>query len=345
MFLAATLNISAGELEDALQKALTPSRQDYGTIKKLIEQGADVNAPMGDGYPLSYTSDLEISQLLIDSGARVNSLVMRNAAFYRTYDKFMLLVKNGGDPKYINPESQRTLLHLAANNPRGGQKIAEYLIGLGLNVNEPDIDGYTPIMLSRNIEMVEFLISKGAKTNVKNKWGETALMWATYNGYIDVVEYWQNKGMSINATDNNGRNVLVFAVLRANNMTMLEYLLEKKKFRGINAKSNNGQTPLYVASDKGHFKEYGEYLIAVGADINNQDNFKRKTVLHLEAEKGNLDNVKFLVEKSAKLDVKDKLGKTPLELAHAAGHTEVVDYLIEKGAKVPSDLRKQLQKK
>ncbi|KKK72061.1 hypothetical protein LCGC14_2907670 [marine sediment metagenome] len=56
------------------------------------------------------------------------------------------------------------------------------------------------------------LIETGADVNVQNKWGETALMWASYEGHPEVVELLIERGANINAMDSNGYTALMWAL-------------------------------------------------------------------------------------------------------------------------------------
>ena len=56
--------------------------------------------------------------------------------------------------------------------------------------------------------------------------------------------------------------------------------------------------------------------------------------IHDAAKEGNLERVKFLISKGAKVNARDKKGFTPLHWAVGKGHTEIAELLISKGAKV-----------
>ena len=66
--------------------------------------------------------------------------------------------------------------------------------------------------------------------------------------------------------------------------------------------------------------------------INTTDN--DKTPLHIAAERNQLDVVKYLIEKGASIDLKDKNNETPLHIAVLNGNLEIVKCLIENGAKI-----------
>ncbi|KAG6912385.1 hypothetical protein DXG01_014959, partial [Tephrocybe rancida] len=59
----------------------------------------------------------------------------------------------------------------------------------------------------------------------------------------------------------------------------------------------------------------------------------KKTVLHMFAESGDLEMVKFLVEHGANLDVQDFMTKkTVLHMFAESGDLEMVKFLAEHGA-------------
>ncbi|WCR58497.1 ankyrin repeat domain-containing protein [Wolbachia endosymbiont of Ctenocephalides felis wCfeJ] len=58
------------------------------------------------------------------------------------------------------------------------------------------------------------------------------------------------------------------------------------------------------------------------------------TSLHLATEQGDLNAVKYLVEKSGDISAQDEMGYTPLHLAAKQGNLDIVKYLVEKGAEI-----------
>ena len=48
--------------------------------------------------------------------------------------------------------------------------------------------------------------------NAKNNDGETALMWASYNGHLEVVKLLVTLGADVNAKDKNGNTALMWAI-------------------------------------------------------------------------------------------------------------------------------------
>lgn len=87
-------------------------------------------------------------------------------------------------------EIKCTSLHEAAKY--GDLEVVEYLVEKGANVNEKDDDGYTPLHVAAKkgyLEIVEYLVEKGAKINEKDKSAKTPLQLAYDNGNQEVVNY------------------------------------------------------------------------------------------------------------------------------------------------------------
>ena len=97
-----------------------------------------------------------------------------------------LLVEHGADPK-LATKAGDTPLHAAAgigwagelerNAPVPAIDAVKYCVELGNDVNAADNRGYTPLHGAAylgNNDMVNYLVSKGAKVNVKSKAGDSA---------------------------------------------------------------------------------------------------------------------------------------------------------------------------
>jgi len=99
----------------------------------------------------------------------------------------------------------------------------------------------------------------------------------------------------------------------------------------VNAKDDNGRTPLHKAAEEGH-KEIAELFIAAGAGVNAKNNLGG-TPLHEAAASGHKEIAELLIAKDADVNV-NMGGWTPLHLAADGGHTEIAELLIVKGADV-----------
>ncbi|MDA8085716.1 MAG: ankyrin repeat domain-containing protein, partial [Nitrospiraceae bacterium] len=87
-----------------------------------------------------------------------------------------------------------------------------------------------------------------------------------------------------------------------------------KQGADVNAKNNNGYTPLHRAAEFGH-KDVAQTLIAHGADVNAKDN-NGDTPLHEAAEGGQADIVKLLIAHGADINARDNAGRIPMQVAN-----------------------------
>ena len=104
------------------------------------------------------------------------------------------------------------------------------------------------------------LLANKAEVDPKAWDGSTPLHWAVmYTLNKDVVKLLLSKGAVVNAKDNNGDTPLHLAGKSKvdNGKDVAELLLATKA--EVNAKNNNGETPLHLAMSTGH-KEVAELI-------------------------------------------------------------------------------------
>ncbi|MGX2981911.1 ankyrin repeat domain-containing protein [Helicobacter sp. 23-1045] len=150
---------------------------------------------------------------------------------------------------------------------------AVHIDELGLSSNALNIASY-----QGHLEIVKYLISKGANVNAKDSFGWTALISASSNGKLELVKYLISKGADVKAKSNDGYTALMSASFDGH-LEVVKVLVESSKSGlfsffskgNINEKDKWGRTALMLASIKGHL-EVVKYLVEKGVDINAQDN-------------------------------------------------------------------------
>jgi ankyrin repeat protein len=108
-----------------------------------------------------------------------------------------------------------------------------------------------------------------------------------------------------------------------------------------NTTGKYGDTPLIIASFKGHL-EVARELLARGADVNAREDYFGRTPLYLASWKGHLEVVRELLARGARLELKDWQGRTALYWASKEGQVEVVRELLAQGAAVGAEDNKGL---
>jgi ankyrin repeat protein len=228
--------------------------------------------------------------------------------------------------------------------------------------------------LKGNLKVVRFLVEKGTKINTALKGeplvGLTPLHLAVQYGREDVVRYLIMNGADVNATPYRGQFLHLTPLHFAANCgrpQIAKILLKNGAKVNAKIKENPATTPLSYAYQLGFnkvvkvLKEYGgqkkydgpqyplhgalmsknkskvESLTKAGSNVNKKPlkgPYKGKTSLHVAAENGDSEMVKFLLSNGANLHVKTDYGATPLYMAAKNGAPEAVEILIEAGADV-----------
>ena len=228
---------------------------------------------------------------------------------------------------------RKTPLHYACQE--GHLQIIEYLISKGADVYAKDQFGNYVIYysyLKGYFSIIKYLIEKRHIENeVKNYYSQTPLHCACYFGDLQIVEYLISKGADLYAKDND-ENIVIHYSSIGGHLPIVQYLIEKQNV-DINIKGWNGKTPLHLACLEGHHN-IAEYLISKGANINAKDTIGDYAI-HYASKGGHLPIVQYFIEQqNVDIDIKGSNEMTPLHLACLRGHLQIVQYLISKGANI-----------
>jgi ankyrin repeat protein len=163
-----TLALLLGSANLALAQSLVADaamRRDDAEVRRLLQEGADVNVAQADGstalHWAAYHGDVDLAQRLLKAGANV-------AAANR----------EGSTPMWLATS-------------QGEANMVEVLLDGGADANEPLPLGRKPLMLaarSGSVDAVRMLLEHGADPNAKeNERGTNALMQAADQGHADVI--------------------------------------------------------------------------------------------------------------------------------------------------------------
>ena len=205
--------------------------------------------------------------------------------------------------------------------------------------NAADPDGTTALhwaVQQDRVDLVETLISAGAKVKVTNRWGTTPLALAVANGNPGITQALLQAGADPrHPIPQTGTPLLTAA--RSGNPDVIKALLAA----GVNpneAEETSGQTPLMWAAAEDHPAAV-KALLASGADVGKLSH-KNETALFFAVRTGDITLVNELLAAGADVNGRTppdepKLspkGDTMLVTAIVNGHFGLADFLLNKGA-------------
>ena len=217
---------------------------------------------------------------------------------------------------------------------------AKLLIAKGAKMDIQDKLGNTALMDAvHNTEIAKILIDKGAKIDIQNSGGETALMLAACK-YPEVVKLLLDKGANILLRQDAKHNFTPNALDRAainGNIESAKLILAKAKSLGVKDEVIRVSLHWAVVSNQ---LEMARYLLDEGANVEGNDKYAGYTPL---METSMFEMVELLVGRGANVNARNKMNSTPLYKAifnyQGANNKEkdcdkILNLLLEKGANV-----------
>lgn len=302
------------------------------TIKILLENGVDVNAPPNEEIFYRFPPpkpEAEINEIHRPRAQRVGGI-------WRFWARRSVAVADGTVRIKTTANTGRRAMHNAAG--RGYRDVVQLLLDNGADVNVGKGTG-TPLMAavnSKNIEMVKLLLERNADPGpcpCASDNGRTILETAVQNGLTEIVKLLLARDVDINAKPSNetGRTVLETAIVN-NNIGMAQLLLANRA--NIDGERIAGRRELLAAVDSNHI-EMVQLLLDHGADINQFSS--DRTPLEAAATHGYLGITELMLRHGADVNAKSyRKGRSALHGAAGRGHREVVLRLLEAGAETDS---------
>ena len=175
-------------------------------------------------------------------------------------------------------------------------------------------------------ELVAWLVDHGADVNKATADGYTPLIVASALGNRNLMQYLLEHGADINATTTNGESPLTLS-FKSRDLDLCRYLIEN----GAKIDNEVGATILLRSIFNGN-KEFVEYLIAHGADINRGPKGGYPPLLAALVI-NNHPLIELFIGLGAEVKgLKDGIGMTPTFLALRNGcNKEILSYLIKNG--------------
>lgn len=304
-------------------------RDDVAAVRALLAEGADVNAPRGDGMTGLHWSALngspEIARMLIGAGADLEAATRIGA---------------------------HTALHVAGREGNG--EIVAILAEAGADVEAVTETGATPLHFAAaagDVRAVSALLDHGARVDATEpEWGQTPLMFAAAlgrtNAVVALVEAGADPTITARVMDLVERDILdrfserrrrtEIAALRGG-ADALSYPVES----GVAGRTPQGSTaPLTSREEQARQaaqealearRQTGEPIPLNYADLVGKHG--GLSAIHLAAREGHTSTVMALLDRGVDIDLPSAADNTtPMLMAAINGYFDLVVQLLERGA-------------
>ena len=137
-------------------------------------------------------------------------------------------------------------------------------------------------------------------------------------GTLEEVNNAIKAGANVNARDEDGKTPLMYAARDNQNPDVIKVLLEAGA--DVNASDEFGGTPLMYAARDNQNPDVIKVLLKAGADVNARDKYGKTPLMHAAAWNENPEIIKILIEAGADGKAKDNEGKTAFDYAEENEH-------------------------
>ncbi|WP_347173009.1 ankyrin repeat domain-containing protein [Polaribacter uvawellassae] len=225
-------------------------------------------------------------------------------------------------------ENGKTALIRAISNKK--IELVKTLLKKGAKINLQEKNGLrgTPLMYAAstgNLDLCKLLIENKANINQLDINKDHALNWATFYGYVDIMNLLIKKGTDLSLKSKHGTAVDV--ALRLWHKDSVANVFRSSKIARTLSKN---EVKFIKALKEKNLKDLNK-LLKKGVSPNLKDEIGTP-VLQLVSQTGNKSMVDFLVSKGADVNYTNRVGQTPLTWASRFGHIEVVNLLLQFGA-------------
>ncbi|XP_023695003.2 kinase D-interacting substrate of 220 kDa isoform X2 [Paramormyrops kingsleyae] len=201
-----------------------------------------------------------------------------------------------------------------------------------LKMTTTAIQNYFSYVEEENLLAIVTHLEKFKEVDSRSDSGQTALMLASEQGSLQIVQELISRGANINLDDVDGWTALISAA-KEGHVEVVRELLEHKA--NLEQRDMGGWSALMWSAYKGRL-EASRLLLEKGASPNITGQYSVYPIIWA-AGRGHHEVVHLLLRHEAKVNCSDKYGTTPLIWAARKGHFDCVMHLLENGADVDQE--------
>ena len=298
----------------------------YSDLSKNLKD-ADGNTPLAKA---AEAGSYHVVKFLLDKGA--DAMLPNSKGEYPLH----FAAKSGNEElvKLLYSEACKDIKDLEGNTPlakaaeAGSHHVVKFLLAKGADAMLPNLNGVLPLHLAAklgNLELVKTLFSEEVKDRQDN-FKKSPIVCAILSGNSETVKFLLEMKVNLDLAGQKGNLPIHVAVLKKD-IAILKLLISDKK--QLNSKGWSGYTPLCLAAKLEQF-EISKFLFDQGADISISDE-EGDLPIHSAAYLNDSKLFELLYTESQK-DTPGNEGMTPIACAADSGNLDVVKFLLEKKA-------------
>eukprot|EP01090_Pellita_catalonica_P021236 TRINITY_DN7894_c0_g1_i1.p1 TRINITY_DN7894_c0_g1~~TRINITY_DN7894_c0_g1_i1.p1 ORF type:complete len:428 (-),score=65.38 TRINITY_DN7894_c0_g1_i1:275-1558(-) len=296
----------------------------------IVEGKAKVDGASPPIFAAAGKGNLELVQLLLKHGANPAAYSSQHAgccalhiAAEKNFTNVVECLLAAKVDVNIRSEKQK-LTPLISAACCGSLQAVDLLLKNEADINAQSSTGNTALMLAIDrgkIEVAKLLVDRGANLEVRGQKGWTALHNAASGGekgYKEVAEMLLDAGALVDALS----ETMLTPLHEAAGKSLVEIVeLLVSKGADVNARDKFDNTPLRMCASNAQsfatfdtFKRTVEILINAKADINAGTTINT-TSLHSVVKWGNVDAVRFMLDKGADPNIRTTKGELPIDFS------------------------------
>lgn len=340
---------------------------DIAKATKALSDGADINAKVQDKAAINYAAlhgDHAMFAFLIDNGSVIseNDSLYQDAVEGGSMQIVQHLLQSNIDPASHGDYSRPHPIIIAVQ--KGNVEMVELLVKKVKDINTIGVSYNSPLsnaVQNRKADIVKCLLQHGANINDGEVDGKSLITLAVENDDIETVKLLVDSGAVLNTERNqplwaaaNKKNAAIASLLIANgadpnvmspfNGPLLMHAMMFSSTQFVKLLLDHGVKPelAHVSGDDVtylHAAAVGGYTDIVKASLDAGMSIElpgpeETTPLMCACNRDNVETVRYLLSRKAKVNAKTSTGFTPLFIAAREGSTGVVKLLLAHGADV-----------
>ena len=305
IYLISTLLLFAGckknneikENLDIQQDNISTSSEEVAELELLSENGEvikNAQVPKSEGEGIDVITSVQADKNVPAATSESDVAVFFRAIYDNNTAKISEFLNNGFDINAMNKTGENAVNVAIAS---GSYYVLQFLIDNGANLNSTSDTGIPPLsqaILEYNKQAIDILLNS-KKVDMYYVWGDmwtgSPLYIACSKANVYALEKMVKNGVDLNYdfSEYNALPLMHYAlnyrefIKNEEYRELIAFLILNKV--NINAKNNQGQTPLMAALKNGDIDAFNA-LIAGGADISLKDNNGKTALFYAESLKG-----------------------------------------------------------